>query len=150
MTTRRFSRRARNPVRRTFLTSSATQTTLGSTMNDTTPVAELAAGADSQSGDLLVTGMAVIDLADELGIHQTIVWVGRTSTTPAVTDTGVRTRQYGANAQGLPFVLRFRGLRVNPGDQLKLQTTPITETNGALIHQSLISVKWTFRELRQG
>ncbi len=150
MTMRRTSRRTRNPVRRVFTSGQGSSTTIGGTMTDSTPVSELSATADSQFGDILVTGLALIDLADEGAIHQCILWVGRTSTEPAVTDTGVRTRQYAANAQGLPFVLRFRGLKVNPGQLMKVLTKPLVETNAALVHQELVSIKWSFRELRQG
>ncbi len=91
-------------------------------MIDSTPQAELSATDDSRFGELLVTGMAWIDLIDESAIHQCVVWVGRTSTEPSASDTGVRTRQYAANQQGLPFVLRFRGIRVDPGQIVKLLT----------------------------
>ncbi len=119
-------------------------------MIDITAVPELSSTSDSQSGDLLVTGIALVDLADEGAIHQCIVWVGRTSTQPNESDIGVRTRQFGANAQGMAFVLRFRGIRVNPGDILKVKTRPIVETNTAVVHQNVLNVKWTFREMRQG
>ncbi len=150
MTTRRFTRKVRNPVRRTFLTSSGSSTVIGTNMIDSTPVTELGAGADSQFGDLLVTGLAAIDLSGELALHQAVLWVGRTSTQPAVTDTGVRTRQFAANQQGLPFVLRFRGLRVDPGMLMKLVTAPIVESSTSVVHENVVSVKWSFRELRQG
>ncbi len=150
MTTRRFSRRARNPVRRAFFQSAGTGTVSGTTMVDQTPVPELGSTSDSQFGDLLVTGMGVIDQADEMAIGQVIVWVGRTSTQPAVEDTGVRTRQWSYNQQGVPFVMRFRGLRVNPGEVMKLNSFFISETLATLVHQHLISTKWSFRELRQG
>ncbi len=119
-------------------------------MVDLTPVTELGASDDSQFGELLVTGMAWVDLVDETAIHQCVVWVGRTSTEPSASDTAVRTRQYGANLQALPFVLRFRGLRVDPGMSLKLITHAVAESDAAVIHQNLVSVKWAFREMRQG
>ncbi len=128
----------------------ATSTTIGGVMNDIAIVAELAAGADSQVGDLLITGLALIDLADEAAIHQILVWVGRTSTQPTQTDRGVRTRQYAANAQGLPYVMRIRGLRIDVGDQMKLVSFAIAETNASVVHQNVVSVKWSFRELAQG
>ncbi len=150
MTTRRFTRKVRNPVRRVFTRGTGSATAIGTTMVDLTPQVELAATADSQFGDLLVVGMAWGDLADEASIHQCVVWIGRTSTFPAVEDTGVRTRQFGANSQALPFVLRFRGIRVNPGEFIKLNTLVVEESVGSIIHQNLVSVKWSFRELRQG
>ncbi len=119
-------------------------------MNDITVVSALAAGADSQVGDLLITGLALIDLADEAAIHQLLVWTGRTTTQPAQEDRGVRTRQYAANAQGLPYVMRIRGLRVDVGDNLKLVSFAVAETNASVIHQNVVSVKWSFRELAQG
>ncbi len=119
-------------------------------MIDLTPVLELGANADSQVGDLLVTGLALVDLADEAAIHQALIWVGRTSTQPAQEDRGVRTRQYAANQQGLPFVLRVRGLRVDAGQLLKIVTFAIAETNAAVVHQNVVSTKWSFRELAQG
>ncbi len=97
MTTRRFTRRTRNPIRRVFVSGSGSTATLGATMVDLTPQSELGAEADSRFGDLLVTGVSLIDLADQSAVHQIIVWIGRTSTTPAITDTGVRTRQVTAN-----------------------------------------------------
>ncbi len=150
MTTRRFSRRVRNPIRRSFTSGSGTSTGLGGVMVDITPVSELGPTADSQFGDLLVVGNAWIDLADEAAIHRCIVWVGRTSTQPSTSDTGVRTRQFSANQQVLPFVLRFRGLRVNPGELLKLNTEAVVESDTTVIHQNQVHVKWAFRELRQG
>ncbi len=150
MTTRRFTKRVRNPVRRSFTSGIGNSGVVGATMVDLTPVTELGPTADSQFGDLLVTGLAFVDLADDAAIHQCIVWVGRTSTVPAITDRGVRTRQFAANAQGLPFVLRYRGLRVDAGDVLKLITVIVVETNAALVNQNIVSVKWSFRELAQG
>jgi len=149
-TSRRGSRRSRNPIRRLFFTGVGSATSVGPNMIDSTPVPELGAADDSQFGELLVTGMATIDLIDESAIHQCVVWVGRTSTEPSASDTAVRTRQYAANQQGLPFVLRFRGLRVDPGMILKLITQVVAETDAAIVHQNLISIKWAFRELRQG
>ncbi len=149
MTTRR-RRVTRNPVRRTFTSGVGESGTIGSTMVDLTPVSELGTQVDSQVGDLLVTGVALLDAADEAAIGQCLVWVGRTSTTPSESDTGVRTRQFPANQQGLPFVLRFRGLRVNPGELLKLVTNTKVETLSTLTHQHVVHVKWAFRELRQG
>ncbi len=149
MTTRR-RRATRNPVRRTFVSGVGTGTVIGNVMVDLTPVTELGAGADSQVGDLLVTGLALLDAADEGGIGQVLVWVGRTSTTPAQEDTGVRTRQFAGNQQGIPFVLRFKGLRVNPGQFVKLQSFVRVETLSSLTHQHIVHVKWAFRELRQG
>ncbi len=149
-TSRRFTRRARNPVRRVFFTGVGSATALSAVMIDLTPAGELGAAADSQFGDLLVTGMALIDLADEAAIHQVKVWTGRTSTEPNSADRGVRTRQVLANSAGLPFVVRFRGLRINAGELMKLFVLPIAETDAAIIHQSLVSAKWSFRELAQG
>ncbi len=151
MTTRRFTRRAtRNPIRRTFIDGTGSSTTLGTNMVDITPVSELGATVDSQFGDLLVTGISWIDTLDEAGVHQILVWVGRSSTEPDQADTGVRTRQMVANRDGLPFVVRYRGLRVNPGQLMKLISHPIAESLATVIHQQLVSVKWSFRELRQG
>ncbi len=147
---RGFRRVVRNPIRRAFVNGNGGTGTLFTNMVDITPQAELGSTADSRSGDLLVMGVALIDLADEAGVHQVIVWVGRTSTEPSPEDTGVRTRQVPANSAGLPFALRFRGLRVDPGMQMKLITQPIAETDATVIHQDLVSVKWSFRELRQG
>ncbi len=140
----------RNPVRRTFTTQSATSTTIGVNMIDLTIVSEIAATADSQHGDVLVTGMALVDLTDQVAIHQMVLWVGRTSTEPAIEDIGVRTRQFGANEIGTLFVLRFRGLRVDPGQLMKCVTQPIAESNSTVVHKNTVSVKWSYRELRQG
>ena len=150
MTTRRFTRRTRNPVRRVFFTGTGTQTTLNSTMVDLTPVPEITGVGDSQYGDLLVTGVALIDLVDEAAVHQVKIWVGRTSTEPSQQDTGVRTRQIPANSAGLPYVVRIRGLRVDPGQFCKLFVEAIAETDAAIIHQQIVSVKWSFRELAKG
>ncbi len=150
MTTRRFPQRSRNPIRREFATGSGSTGTINTNMVDITIVSELATSADSQFGDVLVVGLALVDAADEGGIHQAVFWVGRTSTEPSPQDTKVRTRQYSANQQGLPFVLRIRGLRVDPGMQLHMITQPIAETLGTITHQDLVSVKWSYRELRQG
>ncbi len=150
MTSRRFSRRTRNPIRRQFTNQVATGTAIGAAMIDLTPVPELSSTADSQVGEILVTGMAIMDLADEAAIYTAILWIGRTSTTPAVTDRGVRTRQFGGNSQGIPFVLRFTGLRVDPGQLLKLITQATIETDAAIVHQHVVNVKWAFRELAQG
>ncbi len=150
MTSRRFTRRVRNPVRRVFATQAATSADVTSNMIDLTIQAELASTSDSRTGDVLVTGVALIDLTDEAAIHQMSVWVGRTSTEPAPEDTGVRTRQYPANSQGIPFVFRVRGLRIDPGMQLRLTTQAIVETVGTVIHQNVVSVKFTFRELPKG
>ncbi len=147
---RNFRRVVRNPIRRAFVDGAGSTGTLFTNMVDVTPQAELGSTADSRSGDLLVMGMALIDVADEAGIHQIVVWVGRSSTEPSPEDTGVRTRQVPANSAGLPFAVRFRGLRVDPGMIMKLITQPIAETVGTVVHQSLVSVKWSFRELRQG
>ncbi len=149
-TTRRFTRRVRNPVRRVFSDQSGTTPTLGGTMIDLTVVSELAATSDSQFGDLLITGLALIDLVDEAAIHQVKVWTGRTSTEPNQADRGVRTRQLPANSAGLPYAVRIRGLRVDAGDVLKLFIDAIVETNASVIHQQIVSVKWSFRELAQG
>ncbi len=148
--TSRFSRRPRNPVRRVFNTAVGSATVTSANMVDATVVAELGSTDDSQSGDLLVSGVSIIDLADEAAIHQIKVWVGRVSTEPAASDTGVRTRQVMANAQGVPFVVRFRGLRVDPGQLMKLITEPIAETDAAIVHQSIVSFKWSFHEMRKG
>ncbi len=150
MTTRRFNRRARNPVRRSFGFQTGTTGTIGSATIDLTLQAVLAAEADSRTGDVLITGLALVDAADEAAIHQCLCWVSRVSTEPAQEDTGVRTRQFAANAQGLPFVLRFRGMRVNPGELLKILIFPIVETLATITHQDIVSTKWTFREMRQG
>ncbi len=150
MTTSRRGRRSRNPVRRLFATGAGSATSVGPNMIDIAIVAELGASDDSQFGELLVTGMAWIDLVDETAIHQIVVWVGRTSTEPSASDTGVRTRQFGANLQALPFVLRFRGLRVDPGMQMRLISQVVAESDAAIIHQNLIQTKWAFREMRQG
>jgi len=117
---------------------------------DITPVPELGAGADSQFGDLLVTGLALIDASDEMAVGQVLVWVGRTSTTPSQADRGVRTRQFAYQAVGLPFVFRFRGLRVDPGQLMKLITNFRVETLSTLTHQHIVHAKWSFRELAQG
>ncbi len=150
MTTRRFTRRVRNPVRRVFLSQSATSADVTSNMIDLVINAELAGTSDSRTGDVLITGVALIDVVDEAAIHQLQVWVGRTSTEPAPEDTGVRTRQYPANSQGLPFVFRVRGLRVDPGMQIRMTSQAIVETVSTLIHQNVVSVKFTFRELPKG
>ncbi len=149
MTTRR-RRVTRNPIRRVFFTGAGTGTTPGATIVDLTPVPELDSAADTQVGELLVTGLSLIDAADEATISQCLVWVGRTSTAPNEKDTGVRTRQFPGNQQGLPFVLRFRGLRVNPGQILKLITLVKVETLATITYQHIVHVKWAFRELRQG
>ncbi len=149
MTSRRF-RRSRNPVRRTFFTGSGSATALATNMVDLTLKTELGSTSDSQTGDVLVTGVALIDLVDEAAIHQAVLWVGRTSTEPDQADTGVRTRQFAANSQGLPFVIRFRGLRVDPGMIMKFVTHAIAETDAAIVHQNIVSAKWSFREMRQG
>ena len=140
----------RAPVRRTFSIQAGTSSTLGSNMIDIVQAGPIGAQDDSQTGDLLVTGVALIDLVDEAAIHQCLVWVGRTTTAPAQEDRGVRTRQFAANSQGIPFVLRFRGLRVDAGDILQLSTAPVGETVNSLVHQNVVSVKWSFRELAQG
>ncbi len=133
-----------------FFVGSGTTGTLGATMVDLTPVPELGPTADSQFGELLVTILSGTEVADRIAIHQLIVWVGRTSTEPAPEDTGVRTRQYGANEQGMLSVHRIKGLRVNPGELMKLLTKPILESDTDAVNDSLVSAKWTFRELRQG
>ncbi len=76
--------------------------------------------------------------------------MGRSSTTPGIADTGVRTRQYPANEIGTPFVFRIRGLRVNPGELMKMITTPVIESSTSIVHKNVVHVKWTFREMRQG
>ncbi len=150
MTMRRRSRVVRNPVRRTFASQSGTSAAPGSNMIDLTVVSEIAAISDSQVGDVLVTGIAGVDLVDEYAIHQMLLWVGRTSTQPSQQDRGVRTRQFPANEIGTPFILRIRGLRVDAGELMKLITVPTVETSTSIIHTNIVSVKWSYREMRQG
>ncbi len=76
MTSRRFTRRIRNPIRWAFFSQSATGTTPGTAMIDLTPVPELGSTADSQVGEILVTGMAIMDLADEVAIYTAQLWTG--------------------------------------------------------------------------
>ncbi len=73
MITRRFTRRARNPVRRTFATQSATSSAIGSDMIDLVIVGELTSQLDSQFGDVLVTGIAGGDLTDQYAVHQLVL-----------------------------------------------------------------------------
>ncbi len=144
------NRRVRNPVRRTFSVGVGTGGTIDTAIVDITPVSELSATADSQFGDLLVTGIALIDASDEMAVGQIMVWTGRTSTEPSQADRGVRTRQFAYQAVGLPFVFRFRGLRVDPGMQMKLISNFRVETLATLTYQHIVHVKWSFRELAQG
>ncbi len=150
MTTRRFTRRARNPVRRIFVSQAGSSSAIGTDMIDLVIVGELTSQLDSQFGDVLITGIAGGDLTDEYAIHQLVLWVGRTSTSPGIADTGVRTRQYPANEIGTPFVFRIRGLRVNPGELMKMTTSPVIESSTSIVHQNVVHVKWSFREMRQG
>ncbi len=151
MTMRRGTRRpVRNPVRRSFLSQTATATAPGATQIDLTPQTEIAAEGDSRVGELLITGIGSLDTTGDVGIVRFIVWVGRVSTTPAFTDRGVRTRDIAYTELGTGFAFRIRGLRVDAGALLKCQSQLVVETNSSSTHVMTVTTKWAFRELRQG
>ncbi len=144
MTTR--SRRPKLSVRRAFSTGSGSVTTVGATMVDMTPQAELGGNADPQFGSLLITGVATSTVKN--AVERLIVWIGRTSTQPSIADSGVRTRDVLANPDGLPFVVRINGLKMSPGDVLKLNSVSVVEEDSSTVHRMVVSTKWAFRELR--
>ncbi len=137
-------RRQRKQVRRIFTTGEGTSTAPTTVMIDITPQTELAALADRQNGNLTVTGVATCNT--ENAIHRLQVWTGRTSTQPAVEDQGVRTRDVPANPDGLPFVVRFNGLKLTPGELLKLNTFAVVEEDATATHTMVVTAKWAFTE----
>ncbi len=145
MTTRRFPRRPRRTIRRAFFSQNAVQTSLATDMIDLLVRAELAFDADSEIHELVITGIAIDSISTS--IHKMVVFVGRTSTHPSDTDRGVRVRHFAANPTGLPFVFRFKNLRMNPGDQLGVHTQAVVEDDTSSIHQNTIVVKDVFYEL---
>ncbi len=136
----------RRQVRRAFLTASNTQTAPGisSVMNDLT-VRSLASTADPEIHEISITGIATSS-ADE-AIHALVVHIGRTSTHPAIDEAGVRVRHVGANTIGLPFFVRYKALRLNPGDILGMLSYVEVEEDAASIHSMTIVVKDVWTEL---
>ncbi len=145
MTMRR--RRFKRQIRRVLATATGSATAPGGAMIDATPGAEVAANADSQSGSLLIVGIATSSI--EGAVHRVRCWTGRTSTAPSDIDRGMRIRDVPANPDGIPFVLRFNGLRLDPGDLLKLTSSPEIEESSSSVHKMTISHKWAFTERNQ-
>ena len=64
---------------------------------------------------------------------------------PTVTDSGVRVRHVGANPNGIPFYVRIKALRLNPGDQLGVFSYVEVEEDNTSTHSMTMVVKdvWT-------
>ncbi len=111
-------------------------------MVDSTIQGAIGSEADPQLHELTIVGVAVSSV--ENAVHRLVVHVGRTSTHPAITDAGVRTRDYPANPAGLPFVFRIKALRMNAGDILGIFTFIAVEEDASSVHQDTLTVKDVF------
>ncbi len=111
-------------------------------MLDLTVQAELGSEAVPELHELTIVGIATSTVKNAL--HRLVVYVGRTSTHPTETDTGVRTRDFPANPNGLPFSFRIKALRMNPGDQLGLHSFAVLEEDASTVHSNVITVKDVF------
>ncbi len=134
-------------VRRNFVTASgtATSTGAGNVMVDVTVRSERAFDADPEIHEIVITGVATSSIED--GVHHIVVHIGRTSTHPTESDAGVRVRQVGANPTGLPFSVRIKALRLNPGDQLGVFSFAAVELNASSVHRNVFSIKDVWTEL---
>ncbi len=139
------SRRPKVIIRRRFSAGSGSASALNTNMIDITPQIELGSTVDPQVGQLLVTGVATSTIKN--AIQRITVWTGRTSTQPADADRGVRTRDVPANPDGLPFVLRFTGLKLSGGEVLKLVSFAEAEEDASSVHRQIVTTKWAFHEL---
>ncbi len=137
----------RRQVRRTFTGAFASQTAAGAAnvMVDSTFVSELAGSADPEIHEVTVYGIATSTVKN--AIHSLVMQVGRTSTHAAQTDAGVRTRTVPANPDGIPFVVKFKALRVNPGDQLGVFSFAEVEEDASTVHRMAILIKDVWTEL---
>ncbi len=144
--TMRRGRRQRPTIRRSFGGGTGSATALNTVILDFVAATEVAAGADSQTGSLLVTGVMTSTIKNAL--HRVKIWKGRTTTEPADSDAGVRTRDLPANPDGIPFIFRIKGLTLHQGDLMKLYSDAIFEEDASSVHTSIVSTKWAYHEMR--
>lgn len=146
--TMRRSRRPRPQVHRKYTSGSATATSVGiaNTALDVTPQNEISAGADPQTGEVLVTGIGTSSAGR--AISRLYLYVGRTSTSPAEDDAKVRTRDFPSNAEGIPFVIRIKGLTLREGDFIKLKSFVVVESDAGATHTHTVTCKWAYHEMR--
>lgn len=130
---------------RSYQQAQGTQTTLGSSIVDITVRNELGGSNNPELHELQVTGVCTSTIED--AVHHLIVYVGRTSTHPSSSDAGVRVRTLPANPTGIPFFVRFKALKIRPGEALYLHTEAAVENSSSTIHRNIMSVKDVYYEL---
>ncbi len=135
----------RKQVRRSFSSQAATATVIGADMIDLTVRNELSATADPEIHELTVTGTCQSTSQD--AVYRITCYVTRGSTHPTDTDAKVRTRDLPANVSGLPFHVKFKALRMNPGDQLGIHSKVIIEQDSSATHRMTLTTKDVFTEL---
>lgn len=112
-------------------------------MIDTTIRNELGSTADPEIHEVAIVGVATSNTDD--AIFALVIHIGRSSTHPSITDAGVRVRHLPANLAGLPFYVRIKALRLNPGDQLGVFSYVEVEEDAASGHTMIVVIKdvWT-------
>ncbi len=112
-------------------------------MIDFTVRGELGPTADPEIHEISIVGVATSNV-DE-AIHAIVCHIGRTSTHPTITDAGVRVRHVQANSASFPFFVRFKALRLNPGDQLGVFSYAEVEEDSTTLHVMTMVIKdvWT-------
>ncbi len=136
----------RKQVRRTFLSTSdsATAPLIANVMNDLT-LRTLNGTADPEIHEVTITGIA--ESSVKAAIYAMVVHIDRVSTHPAIDDAGVRVRHIQANGAGLPFFVRYKALRLNPGDIMGMFSYVEVEQDTSSVHISTITVKDVWTEL---
>ncbi len=115
-------------------------------MIDSTVRAEISGTADPEIHEVQVAGIATSTVKN--AIQRITCFVGRTSTHPSDTDTGVRVRHVMANPDGIPFMVKFKQLRMNPGDTLGLHSQASVEEDASSVHSVAFMIKDVWHELR--